>query len=68
MADICCGHIRKNDNTGTIEGYVIETGLGFIISVDYNRFKEIFSQRTKKKEKGNKKREQTGRKNSNDNR
>ena len=44
---------RKNDNTGTIEGYVIETGVGFIISVDYNRFKEIFStkeQRRKKRE------------------
>ncbi|MDQ2719205.1 MAG: translocation/assembly module TamB domain-containing protein [Bacteroidota bacterium] len=44
---------RKNDYTGEIEGYVIETGIGFIISVDYNKFKEIFTtkeQRRKKRE------------------
>jgi hypothetical protein len=44
---------RKNDYTGTIEGYVIETGVGFIISVDYNKFKDIFTsadQRKKKRE------------------
>lgn len=44
---------RKNDYTGTIEGYVIETGVGFIISVDYNQFKDIFTsveQRRKKRE------------------
>ena len=51
---------RKNDYTGEIEGYVIETGIGFIISVDYNKFKQIFSskeQRQKKREirKNNKK-------------
>ena len=33
---------RKNDYTDAIEGYVIETGLGFIISVDYNKFRQIF--------------------------
>jgi len=44
---------RKNDYTDVIQGYVIETGIGFIISVDYNKFKEIFSskkQREKKRE------------------
>ena len=44
---------RKNDYTDIIEGYVIETGLGFIISVDYNKFKELFTtkeQRRKKRE------------------
>jgi hypothetical protein len=44
---------RKNDYTGTVEGYVVETGIGFVISVDYNRFKQIFltkEQRRKKKE------------------
>ena len=44
---------RKNDYTGTIEGYVIETGVSFIISVDYNQFKDIFTsteQRKKKRE------------------
>ncbi len=49
---------RKNDYTGALEGYVVETGVGFIISVDYNKFKEIFStkeQRRKNREikKGN---------------
>ena len=32
---------RKNDYEGTVDGYVIETGLGFIMTVDYNRFREI---------------------------
>ncbi|HSV09444.1 MAG TPA: translocation/assembly module TamB domain-containing protein [Hanamia sp.] len=44
---------RKNDYTEEIEGYVIETGLAFVISADYNRFKELFStkeQRRKKRE------------------
>ncbi|MBA2248747.1 MAG: translocation/assembly module TamB, partial [Chitinophagaceae bacterium] len=36
---------RKNDYSGAIEGYVIETGLGFIISVDYNKFRQIFQRR-----------------------
>jgi hypothetical protein len=42
---------RKNDYTGEIEGYVIETGIGFIISVDYNRFKQIFSSKAQRKKK-----------------
>ncbi|MEP6724583.1 MAG: translocation/assembly module TamB domain-containing protein [Bacteroidota bacterium] len=33
---------RKNDYQGIIEGYIIETGIGFILTVDYNRFREIF--------------------------
>ena len=44
---------RKNDYTGEIEGYVVETGLGFIISVDFNKFNQIFTtqkQRKKKRE------------------
>jgi translocation and assembly module TamB len=41
---------RKNDYQGVLEGYIIETGIGFIISVDYNKFKEIFqSQKTKER-------------------
>jgi len=38
---------RKNDYEAVVEGYVIETGLKFIISVDYNKFKEIFQKRKK---------------------
>ena len=44
---------RKNDYTGSVEGYVVETGLTFVISIDYNKFKQIF---LSKKEK-NKRRE-----------
>ncbi len=33
---------RKNEYQGVIDGYIIETGLAFIITVDYNRFREIF--------------------------
>ncbi|MEO5683965.1 MAG: translocation/assembly module TamB domain-containing protein [Chitinophagaceae bacterium] len=41
---------RKNDYQGVLEGYIIETGIGFIISVDYNQLKEIFrSQKTKER-------------------
>lgn len=36
---------RKNDYEAVVEGYVIETGLKFIISVDYNQFKDIFRKR-----------------------
>lgn len=38
---------RKNDYEAVVEGYVIETGLKFIISVDYNKFKEIFQKKKK---------------------
>ncbi|MBD0374913.1 MAG: translocation/assembly module TamB domain-containing protein, partial [Flavisolibacter sp.] len=36
---------RRNDYEQNVEGYVIETGLGFIITVDYNRFRQIFEAR-----------------------
>ena len=39
---------RKNDYEGAIEGYVIETGLGFIISVDYNKFSQLFNRKKRK--------------------
>lgn len=38
---------RKNEFEGRIDGYIIETGLKFIITLDYNSFRELF----KKKEK-----------------
>jgi translocation and assembly module TamB len=44
---------RKNEYEGVIDGYIIETGVSFIISVDYNRFRQIFlnkSQRQKKRQ------------------
>ena len=36
---------RKNQYQGVIDGYVVETGLGFTITMDYNRFREIFENR-----------------------
>ena len=42
---------RKNDYTDIIEGYVIETGVGFIISVDYNKFKELFTTKERRRKK-----------------
>ena len=42
---------RKNEYEGVIEGYIIETGIGFIINVDYDHFRELF-QRSKIKKTG----------------
>ena len=33
---------RKNEYEGIIDGYIIETGVGFIITLDYNKFSQIF--------------------------
>jgi hypothetical protein len=41
---------RKNEYEGQVDGYVIETGLGFSLSVDYNRFRQIFEARKNRKE------------------
>lgn len=37
-----------NDYQGVIDGYVTETGVGFIITVDYNRFKQLFQSKKKR--------------------
>jgi|SRR5579871_596186 len=39
---------RKNDYDDVVEGYVIETGMGFIITLDYNHFREIFEGKKKR--------------------
>jgi translocation and assembly module TamB len=36
---------RKNEYEGIVDGYIIESGLSFIISVDYNRFAELLRKR-----------------------
>jgi hypothetical protein len=41
---------RKNEYQGAIDGYIIETGMSFIITVDYNRFKELLRRRKQKVE------------------
>ncbi|RRA99255.1 translocation/assembly module TamB [Larkinella rosea] len=33
---------RKSDYQAVLEGYVIETGIGFVITVDYNLLSELF--------------------------
>ncbi len=48
---------RKNQYQVALQGQVVETGLGFIITMDYNRFKELFEKSKSKKE--NKKKENT---------
>ncbi len=40
---------RRNKYEGVVDGYVVETGIGFVISVDYNQFKEIFEARKMKR-------------------
>jgi translocation and assembly module TamB len=32
---------RRNQYEGVVDGYIIENGISFILSVDYNRFREI---------------------------
>jgi hypothetical protein len=39
---------RRNQNESVIEGQIIETGLGFALVVDYNKFREVFQSRKKK--------------------
>lgn len=44
---------RTNNYTGALEGYIIETGVSFIITLDYDKLSEIFlskEEREKKKE------------------
>lgn len=42
---------RTNDYTGALEGYVIETGVSFIITLDYNRLSEIFRSKAEREKK-----------------
>ncbi|WP_316782643.1 translocation/assembly module TamB domain-containing protein [Pedobacter frigiditerrae] len=39
---------RRNQNEAVIDGQIIETGLGFTLVVDYNKFREVFQSRKKK--------------------
>src|SRR5690606_20563193 len=36
---------RKNQYQITLQGQFVETGIGFIVNLDYNEFKEIFNRR-----------------------
>jgi hypothetical protein len=37
---------QKNEYQVAIQGQVVETGVGFVLTMDYNKFKEIFQART----------------------
>ena len=39
---------RKNQFEVVLDGYVVETGMGFVVTMDYDKFNELF-RRTKKK-------------------
>ncbi|WP_256007005.1 translocation/assembly module TamB domain-containing protein [Pedobacter deserti] len=41
---------RRNQNESVIEGQIIETGLGFALVVDYNKFREIFKKKETREE------------------
>lgn len=43
---------RKNEYQGVIDGYVVESGLSFAISVDYEKFRELITRRKKQKVEG----------------
>ncbi|HUH25484.1 MAG TPA: translocation/assembly module TamB domain-containing protein, partial [Flavobacterium sp.] len=36
---------RKDEYQVALQGQVIETGVGFVITIDYNKFREIISRR-----------------------
>jgi translocation and assembly module TamB len=38
-------YFRRNQYEGVVDGYIIENGLSFILSVDYNRFSEILKRK-----------------------
>jgi len=41
---------RRNEQQSVLEGYIVETGVGFIITVDYNTFADL--RRRRKQEQG----------------
>ncbi len=41
---------RKNEFQGVIDGYIIETGVGFVITLDYNKFKDILHRSEEQKQ------------------
>lgn len=45
---------RKNEYQVALQGQVIETGVGFIITLDYDKFREIFEKSKKNRDKKNK--------------
>ncbi len=49
---------RKNDYQGVIDGYIVETGVAFIITLDFNKFQQIFQSKKKQDQLRKERREQ----------
>ena len=45
---------RKNEYQVALQGQIVETGVGFIITLDYNKFREIFEKSNKNRDQKNK--------------
>ncbi|HEX6333007.1 MAG TPA: translocation/assembly module TamB domain-containing protein, partial [Flavisolibacter sp.] len=41
---------RRNEYVGVLDGYIIETGLGFSLNIDYNKFQEVLKRRKQRVE------------------
>ena len=41
---------RKNEYQVALQGQIVETGVGFIITLDYDKFKEIFEKSKRNRE------------------
>ena len=39
---------RKNQFEVVLDGYVVETGLGFVVTLDYEKFNDLFRRNRKK--------------------
>lgn len=44
---------RKNEYQVALQGQIIETGVGFIITLDYNKFRDIFRKKERNKNRRN---------------
>jgi hypothetical protein len=40
---------RRNQYEGIVEGFIVETGIGFVMSLDFDHFREIFERRKSNK-------------------
>src|SRR6185503_6356254 len=43
---------RKNEYEGIVDGYIVESGLSFILSVDYNRIADVIRRKKKQRVEG----------------
>src|SRR5690606_6513890 len=48
---------RKNEYQVALQGQVVETGVSFIVTMDYNKFRELFHRSEEEKEMKRKERE-----------